>query len=93
MTVRLKVKPRSVNKMRIISQDLISASRSEEGSILYLFNESRDDETEFFICMVWRDEESYKKHAASRYVRAFDNEIAREILEKRFAMEKWHSLG
>jgi quinol monooxygenase YgiN len=43
--------------------------------------------------MVWFDEESYQKHAGSPYVRAFMNEIAREILEKRVVTDKWHSLG
>jgi quinol monooxygenase YgiN len=93
VTVRLKVKPRSVSKMRVIAHDLIAASRGEDGCVLYLFTESVDDETKFFIYMVWSDEESYKKHAESPYVRAFSNEIAREILEKRVETDKWHSLG
>jgi len=93
VTLRLKVKPRSVNKMRVIAHDLIAASRVEDGCILYLITESADDETIFFIYMVWRDEESYKKHTESPYVRAFSNEIAREILEKRVVTDKWHSLG
>ncbi|MGA2122120.1 MAG: putative quinol monooxygenase [Methanoregula sp.] len=93
VTVQLKVKPRSVNKMRVIAHDLIMASRGEDGCVLYLITESADDETKFFIYMVWFDEESYQKHAGSPYVRAFMNEIAREILEKRVVTDKWHSLG
>jgi quinol monooxygenase YgiN len=92
-TVRIKVKPHSVAKMGVISHDLMTASRTEDGCILYQITQSQADETLFFIYMVWRDEESYRKHAAAPYVRAFDHEIAREILEKRFAIEKWHSLG
>ncbi len=93
VTVRIKVRPRSVNKMRVIANDLIAASRGENGCIHYIITEAQDDETDFFIYMVWRDEESYKKHAESPYVRAFEHEIAREILEKRVVTEKWHSLG
>ena len=93
VTVRIKIKPRSVNKMRVIAQDLIAASRGEDGCILYLITEAQDDETDFLIYMAWRDEESYKKHTESPYVRAFEYEIAREILEKRVVTQKWHSLG
>jgi len=92
-TVRIKVRPHSVAKMRVISHNLMEASRTEDGCILYQITQSQDDETLFFIYMVWRDEESYKNHAAAPYVRAFDHEIAREILEKRFVVEKWHSLS
>lgn len=91
-TVRIKVKPLSVSKMRILAHDLMTASRSEEGCLLYQITQSQADETLFFIYMVWQDEEAYRKHAAAPFVRAFDHEIAREILEKRFSIEKWHSL-
>jgi len=92
-TVRIKVKPMSVAKMGVIAHDLMAASRTETGCLFYQITQSRDDETLFFIYMVWRDEESYRRHTTSPYVRAFDHEIAREILEKRFAVEKWHPLG
>jgi quinol monooxygenase YgiN len=93
ITVRLKVKPAFVSKMRVLAHDLMTASRTEDGCILYIMTESPVDETLFFLFMVWRDEEAYKKHSASPYVRAFSNEISREILEKRHSVEKWHSLG
>ena len=93
VTLSLKVKPQSVSKMRVIAHDLIAASRGEDGCVLYLITESADDETKFFIYMVWLDEDAYKKHAESPYVRAFSNEIAREILAKRVMTDKWHSLG
>jgi quinol monooxygenase YgiN len=92
-TVRIKVRPHSVSKMRVIARDLILTSRAEDGCLLYQINESVDDETQFFIYMVWRDERSYRNHAASPYVRAFDHEIACEIVEKRAEAKKWHALG
>jgi quinol monooxygenase YgiN len=91
-TVRIKVKPLSVAKMQVIAHDLMTASRTEDGCLLYQITQSQADVTLFFIYMVWRDEESYRKHAAAPFVRAFDHEIAHEILEKRFSIEKWHSL-
>lgn len=91
VTVRLKVKPRSVEKMRVIAHDLMTASRGEDGCILYHIVQSAEDDTLFLLYMVWRDAEAYRNHAASPYVRAFDHEIAQEILEKRFQMEKWHA--
>jgi len=93
ITVRMKVKPASVSKMRVMAHDLITASRTEDGCIFYIITESQADETLFFLFMVWRDEEAYRRHSASPYVRAFSNEISREILEKRHSVEMWHSLG
>jgi quinol monooxygenase YgiN len=93
VTLRIKIRPHAVAKMRFVAHDLMTASRTEHGCILYDIVQSRDDETLFFLYMVWRDEESYRRHAASPYVRAFDNEIAREIQEMRFTTEKWCPLG
>jgi quinol monooxygenase YgiN len=93
ITVRMKVKPAFVNKMRVMAHDLMTASRTEDGCILYIMTESQGDESLFSLFMVWRDEEAYKRHSASPYMRAFDNEISHEILEKRHTVEKWHSLG
>jgi quinol monooxygenase YgiN len=93
VTVRMKVKPAFVSKARVMAHDMTAASRTEDGCILYIMTQSREDETLFFLFMVWRDEEAYRNHSASPYVRAFDNEISREILVKRHTVEKWHSLG
>lgn len=93
VTVRLKIRPSSAAKMQVVARDLITAARTEDGCIQYDILQSHDDETLFFVSMVWRDEEAYRNHAASPYLRAFDSGIAHEILEKRFTAEKWHPLG
>ena len=74
--------------MRVMAHDLMTASRTEDGCILYIMTESQGDETLFFLFMVWRDEEAYRMHSASPYVRAFDNEISHEILEKRYSVRE-----
>jgi quinol monooxygenase YgiN len=93
ITVRLKVKPDFVSRMRVMVHDLMTASRTEDGCILYLVTESRDDESHFFLFMVWRDEEAYTNYSTSPYMRAFENEISTGILEKRQTMEFWRPLG
>jgi quinol monooxygenase YgiN len=93
ITVRLKVKPDFVSRMRVMAHDLMAASRTEDGCIFYLITESRDDESHFFLFMVWRDEEAYAKYSASPYMRAFENEISHGIVGKHSTVETWHSLG
>jgi quinol monooxygenase YgiN len=93
ITMRFKVKPSFVSRARVLAHDMMTASRTEDGCLHYIMTESREDETLFLLFMVWRDEEAYGKHSASPYVRAFENEISHEILEKRHTVEKWHSLG
>jgi quinol monooxygenase YgiN len=93
ITLRFRVKPAFISRARVLTHDMMIASRTEDGCILSVMTESREDEALFLLFMVWRDDEAYEKHSASPYVRAFDNEISREILEKRHTVEKWHSLG
>jgi len=93
ITMRFRVKPAFVSRARVLAHDMVTASRTEDGCILYIMTESREDESLFLLFTVWRDEEAYEKHSSSPYVRAFDNEISHEILEKRHTVEKWHSLG
>ena len=93
ITLRFRVKPAFVSRARVLAHDMVTASRTEDGCILYIMTESREDESLFLLFTVWRDEEAYEKHSYSPYVRAFDNEISHEILEKRHTVEKWHSLG
>ena len=93
VTLRIKVRPNLVGKMRVIAHDLTTASRHEDGCLFYTISQSKEDESLFLISMIWRDEESYRKHAESPYVRAFGHEIARELLEKRVVKQLWHALG
>jgi quinol monooxygenase YgiN len=79
--------------MRVITHDLTTASRAENGCILYHFAESTEKEGVFSLVMIWRDEASYQRYAASDYVRAFTSNLATGMLEKPPVVEKWRSLG
>jgi quinol monooxygenase YgiN len=83
----------SVSRMRVLVHDLTTASRAENGCILYLFSESAEKEGEFFLIMIWRDEASYQRYATSDYVRAFKSNLASGMLERPPVVGKWRSLG
>jgi quinol monooxygenase YgiN len=93
VTSRFVVRPDSVNTMRVLTHDLTTASRAENGCILYHFAESTEKEGVFSLVMIWRDEASYRRYAASDYVRAFTSNLATGMLEKPPVVEKWRSLG
>jgi quinol monooxygenase YgiN len=93
VTSRFVVRPNSVNTMRVLTHDLTTASRAENGCILYHFAESTEKEGVFSLVMIWRDEASYRRYAASDYVRAFTSNLATGMLEKPPVVEKWRSLG
>jgi quinol monooxygenase YgiN len=77
----------------MITHDLTSSSRAENGCILYHFAESTDKEGIFFFIMIWWDEASYQRYARSDYVRAFTSILAAGMLERPPVMEKWRLLG
>jgi quinol monooxygenase YgiN len=93
VTARFVIRPDFVSKMRVITHDLTSASRAENGCILCHFAESTEKEGVFFLIMIWRDEASYRQYAASDYVRAFTSNLSAGMLEKPQVIEKWRSLG
>jgi quinol monooxygenase YgiN len=93
VTARFLVRPDFISKMRVITHDLTTASRAENGCILYHFAESIDKEGVFFLFMIWRDEASYQRYAASDYVRAFTSNLSSGMLERPPVVEKWRSLG
>ena len=93
VTARFIVRPDSVNRMRVLTHDLTTASRAARGCVLYLFSESRDTEGVFFLTTIWQDEASWERYAASDYVRGFAANLASGMLEKPPAYEKWRSLG
>lgn len=93
VTARFVVRPDSVNRMRVLTHDLTTASRAERGCVLYLFSESRETEGIFFLISIWQDEASYQRYAATDYVRAFTANLASGMLEKPPAYAKWRSLG
>jgi len=93
VTARFVIRPDSVNKMRMIAHDLTTASRAEAGCILYHFAESAEKEGVFSLTMVWRDEASYKRYAASDYMRVFTSLLSAGMLENPPAYETWRSLG
>jgi quinol monooxygenase YgiN len=93
VTARFVIRPDSVNTMRVIAHDLTTASRAENGCILYYFAESAEKEGVFTLLIIWRDAASYQRYAASDYVRAFMSNLAAGMLEKPPVYETWRSLG
>jgi quinol monooxygenase YgiN len=93
VTVRYTVLPDAVSRMRVITHDLTTASRAENGCVLYHFSESADKEGVFFLTMMWRDEAAYQHYAASDYVRAFTSILSSGMLDKPPVVDKWRSLG
>jgi quinol monooxygenase YgiN len=93
VTARFTLRPDAVSRMRVITHDLTTASRAENGCILYFFSESIEKEGEFFLIMIWRDEPSFQRYAASDYVRTFTSNLASGMLEKPPVFGKWRSLG
>ena len=79
--------------MRLIAHDLTTASRAEDGCIMYLFSESVDVKNLFFLYMIWRDEDAFNRYGDILLVRAFDSGIAKELLKEPYTIETWHSLG
>ena len=93
VTARFVIRPDSVNTMRVICHDLTTASRAENGCILYHVAESTEKEGVFTLLMIWRDVASYQRYAASDYVRAFTSNLSAGMLEKPPVYEIWRSLG
>jgi quinol monooxygenase YgiN len=93
VTARFVIRPDAVNKMRMITHDLTSTSRAEEGCILYHFSESAEKEGIFSLYMIWRDETSYRHYAASPFVRAFNSILSQGMLAEPPGIETWRSLG
>jgi quinol monooxygenase YgiN len=93
VTARFVIRPDSVNKMRVIAHDLTTASRADTGCILYHFAESAEKEGVFSLTMVWRDEVSYQRYAASDSMRVFSSILSAGMLESQPAYETWRSLG
>ena len=77
----------------MIAHDLTTASRAENGCVLYFFSESMEKEGEFFLIMIWRDEASYQQYAESDCLREFTSNITTGMLEKPPVFRKWRSLG
>ncbi|MFA5268753.1 MAG: antibiotic biosynthesis monooxygenase [Methanoregula sp.] len=93
VTARFVIRPDSINKMRVIAHDLTTASRAENGCILYHFAESAEKEGVFSLTMVWRDIASYQRYAASDYMRVFTSILSAGMLEELPVYETWRSLG
>lgn len=93
VTARFSVRPEAVSRMRVLAHDLTTASRAEQGCILYHFAESTEHEGVFSLFMIWRDDGSYRRYAVSDYVRAFSSNLAAGMLEKPTVFSTWRSLG
>jgi quinol monooxygenase YgiN len=93
VTARFVIRPEAVNNMRVITHDLTTTSRAEDGCVLYHFSESMEKEGIFSLVMIWRDESAYLRYASSPYVRAFNSIISQGMLAEPPVVEKWRPLG
>ena len=93
VTVTFNVKREYISRMRLIAHDLTTASRAEDGCILYCFSESHEKQHRFFLYMIWRDEDAFNRYGDMPLVRAFDSGIAKELLKVPYIVETWQSLG
>jgi quinol monooxygenase YgiN len=93
VTLTLRVKPSFTSRMRVIAHDLIATSQKEEGCIFYVAAESDETPGMFLIASAWKDRESYEKHRASPYVRAFESQIGPELLRESATYRSWQKLG
>jgi quinol monooxygenase YgiN len=93
ITLTIHVKPPYFSRMRLMAHDLVIMSRTEDGCIIFFAAESRETPGLFLITSVWRDTESYDRHRASPYVRAFESQIVPEILSEPVQFQSWQKLG
>jgi quinol monooxygenase YgiN len=93
VTARFVIRKDSVNNMRVVTHDLTSTSRAEQGCILYHFSESTEKEGIFSLYMIWRDEMAYRNYAGSPFVRAFNSILSQGMLTEPPIVETWRSLG
>jgi quinol monooxygenase YgiN len=93
VTARFTLRPDAVSRMRVLTHDLTTFSRAENGCILYLFSESTEKEGEFFLIMIWRDGTTCQRYDASDNVRAFKSNLSSGMLEKPPVYETWRSMG
>ena len=81
------------NRMLVITHDLTTASRAEEGCVLYHFVKYMEKEGVFSLFMIWQDEASYERYAESGYVRAFNSILSGGMISGSPVIEKWRPLG
>jgi quinol monooxygenase YgiN len=93
ITLTIHVRPPFLSRMRLMAHDLVAMSRTEDGCILFFAAESREIPGLFLITSAWRDTESYDRHRASPYVRAFESQIVPEILLEPVSFRAWQKLG
>ena len=93
VTARFVIRPDSVNNMRVITHDLTSTSRAEQGASCTISAESAEQEGIFSLIMIWRDEASYRQYASSPFVRAFNSILSQGMLTEPPVIETWRSLG
>ncbi len=93
VTARFVIRPDAVNNMRVLTHDLTTTARAEQGCILYHFSESAEKEGIFSLYMIWRDDSSYQHYAASPFVRAFNSILSQGMLTEPPVVEVWRSLG
>jgi quinol monooxygenase YgiN len=93
VTLTMRVRPAFITRMRVFARELVASAKTEDGCITFLVAESTDTEGHFLIASVWRDKDAYELHRASLYVRAFESQIAPEVLRQSVTTNAWQKLG
>lgn len=93
VTLTLRVNPAFIDRMRVIAHELSVSSKNEDGCIAYITAESVDTLGLFLIASVWRDNDAYKMHRYSPYVRAFESQIAPQVHHEPVSSKVWRKLG
>jgi quinol monooxygenase YgiN len=93
VTLTLRVKPAFTSRMRVIVHELAVSSRNDEGCLAFVAAESAGTPGFFLITSAWRDAESYENHRLSPYVRAFESQIAPQVLKESADIGVWRKIG
>jgi quinol monooxygenase YgiN len=93
ITLTLRVKPAFASRMRVIAHELAVSSRNDEGCLAFVAAESTGTPGLFLITSAWQDAACYEQHRLSPYVRAFESQIAPQILKESAVFQTWQKIG
>ncbi|MFW6127349.1 MAG: putative quinol monooxygenase [Thermodesulfobacteriota bacterium] len=93
ITVNLKAKPSSSERLKKVLAALIEPSRGEPGCLTYDMLQSAEDPHSFLLYMTWQDEAAFERHTQSSWVRDFDRTQAELLLDEPYVVQRWQMLG
>lgn len=71
LTVLLKAREESTEKVKELLENLIPNSRLESGCVQYDLHQNSEDPTQFIFHEVWESKEALESHNAQEYVKQF----------------------